>query len=363
MGGPVVADLRAVTLRAPLRRPWGPGATCLRVVVATVADSEGGCGAGFGWTPSAGAPAVRALLETDVRAAVLGLPAEPEPVWDRMRAALADAGAGGVTTMAMAAVDIALWDLAARRARRSLVDLIGRRRTGVPVYGSGVNLHYPVEELVEQARRQVASGRAGVKIKVGLPDLDEDVARVAAVRAAVGDRVPLMVDANQRWDLPAALRAVRALSAFDPHWVEEPLPAEDLRAHAELRARCAVPVAIGENLHTVRQFTEAIRVGACDIVQPNVVRVGGITPFRAIATVAAACGVGFVPHLLADLAGQLAMTIPQDTWVEDVEDADFATLGLLTAPSGVRVAGGLLTAHTGPGHGLRFRDPNPEDDT
>jgi L-alanine-DL-glutamate epimerase-like enolase superfamily enzyme len=362
MGGPVIADLRTVPLRAPLRRPWGPDVTSLRVVAATVADSAGGSGVGFSWTPSAGASAVRALLETDVRAAVSGLPAEPEPVWDRMRAALADAGAGGVTTMAMAAVDIALWDLRARRAALPLVELIGRRRTAVPVYGSGVNLHCPVDELVEQVRRQVDAGCAGVKIKVGLPDLGEDVARVAAVRAEVGPGVPLMIDANQRWDLPAALRAVRALAPYEPHWVEEPLPAEDLRAHAALRARCAVPVAIGENLHTVGRFAEAIGVGACDIVQPNVVRVGGITPFRAIAGLASAGGVGFAPHLLPDLAGQLAMTLSQDTWVEDVEDADFAALGLLAAPSGVRVADGVLTAHTGPGHGLRFREPNPEDD-
>ncbi|MFC5289699.1 mandelate racemase/muconate lactonizing enzyme family protein [Actinokineospora guangxiensis] len=343
MGGPVIADLRTTPLRAPLRRPWGPDVTSLRVVAATIADSAGGSGVGFSWTPSAGASAVRALLETDVRAAVSGLPAEPEPVWDRMRAALADAGAGGVTTMAMAAVDIALWDLRARRAALPLVELIGRRRTAVPVYGSGVNLHCPVDELVEQVRRQVDAGYAGVKIKVG-------------------PGVPLMIDANQRWDLPAALRAVRALAAYEPHWIEEPLPADDLRAHAALRARCAVPVAIGENLHTAARFAEAIRVGACDIVQPNVVRVGGITPFRAIAALASAAGVGFAPHLLLDLVGQLAMTLPQDTWVEDVEDADFAALGLLAAPSGVRVADGVLTAHTGPGHGLRFREPNPEDD-
>lgn len=350
----MITGLATAVHRVELPRPWGPDVPHVHVIESRLVDEGGGEGVGFSWTPQIGASAVHALLDTEVRAAVVGGPADPEPVWDRLWWHLHEAGGGGVTTMAMAAVDIALWDLRARRAGLALVDLLGRRRDEVPVYGSGVNLHYPLEELVEQARRWVAAGCAGVKIKVGREDLAEDVERVAAVRAAIGPGMPLMVDANQRWDLPAAKRAVAALRRFDLHWVEEPLLADDLRAHAELRRHAGVPIALGESLYTAYQFREAVLLGACDVLQPNVVRVGGITPFLRIAELARAHGAGLAPHLLADLSGQLALALPQRTWVEDVEDASFAALGVLAQPSGVRIGGGRLSARTGPGHGLRF---------
>lgn len=359
MGEPTIADLAVAPARVRLPRPWAEDVTHVHVIATRVTDSDGAVGEGFSWTPAIGAAAVAALLDHDIRPAAIGLPADPEPVWDRLWARLHEAGSGGLTGMALAGVDIALWDLRARRADRALVDLLGRRRESVPVYGSGVNLHYPLDELVAQARRLVSAGCSGVKMKVGSPDLARDVERVAAVRAAIGQGTALMVDANQRWDLPGALRAIDALRRHDLHWVEEPLLADDLRAHAELRRRTAVPIALGENLRTVHQFREAILLGACDVLQPNVVRVGGITPFLRVAELARTGGVGLAPHLLADLSGQLALALPAPTWVEDVEDASFENLGVLAGPSGVRIADGRLTAHTGPGHGLRFRANHP----
>jgi len=206
-------------------------------------------------------------------------------VWDRLWAHLREAGAGGVTTIALAGVDLALWDL--HCGERSLADVLGRRRAAVPVYGSGVNRHYTLEELVAQARRWKAAGYPAVKIKVGLPDLREDVERVAAVREVIGPDVALMVDANQRWDLLRARRAIEALAPYGLHWVEEPLPADDVAAHVELRRSVDVPIAVGENVHTGYGFRDLLAAGACDVVQPNVVRVGGITPFLRIAELAA----------------------------------------------------------------------------
>jgi L-alanine-DL-glutamate epimerase-like enolase superfamily enzyme len=144
------------------------------------------------------------------------------------------------------------------------------------------------------------------------------------------------------------------MAVYDLHWIEEPLLADDLRAHAQLRHMIDVPVALGENLHTVYQFREALRLGACDIVQPNVVRVGGITPFLGIAALAHAHGAQVAPHLLPELSGQLALCLPDATAVEDVEDAGFAQLGALRRPSGVHIDAGWLRADTGPGHGLDF---------
>lgn len=353
-GVPSIERLHSRAYRLPLPRPWGPDVPCVHLVVTEVVTSDGVVGTGFSWTPTIGVRAITSLLENEIRGVVLGAEAVPEVVWDRLWWHLHEAGGGGLTTMAMAALDIALWDARGKALDRSLVDLLGRRRHSVPVYGSGVNLHYPLDELVDQARRWVAAGCSAVKIKVGRDDLDEDVERVAAVRAVIGDRRRLMVDANQRWDLPTAVRAVRRLAAYDPAWVEEPLLSDDVPAYARLRASVDIPVACGENAYTVHQFRDLLVAGACDVTQPNIVRVGGITPFRRIADLAATFGVPVMPHLLPDLSGQLAMCLPRPAMVEDVDDASFAALGALARPSGVTIDGGVLRADTRPGHGLAF---------
>ena len=135
----------------PLARPWGSDVPANHVIICEVTLDDGRRGTGFGWTPQIGAGAVRSLLETEVRDAALGLPAHPEVVWDLLWRHLREAGAGGIPTIALAAIDLALWDL--RRDGRGLANALGRRRDTVPVYGSGVNLHYSLEELVAQAGR------------------------------------------------------------------------------------------------------------------------------------------------------------------------------------------------------------------
>lgn len=344
----LVTELRSV----PLRRPWGADVPYNHVIVCTVTLEDGRVGTGFSWTPQIGAKAVKALLDDDIREALTGMPAHPQLVWERLSRHLSEAGRGGLTTIAMAGVDLALWDL--RCGESSLVDVLGARRDTVPVYGSGVNLHYSLDELVEQAGRWIAAGHRAVKIKVGRPDLAEDVERVAAVRAAVGPATTLMIDANQRWDLHRARRAIAALAPYDLHWIEEPLPADDLAAHVELRRSIDVPVAVGENVYTVHAFRDLLTAGACDVVQPNVVRVGGITPFLRIAELAHAFDVPVHPHLLTELSGQLALALPHPAMVEKVEDATLTDLGLLAAPYPVVIEGAELRSAGARGLGLTW---------
>ncbi|GAA3121632.1 mandelate racemase/muconate lactonizing enzyme family protein [Planomonospora alba] len=348
----MIKDLRTTLRSAPLRRPWGADVPYNHVVVCEVTLEDGRVGTGFSWTPQIGAHAVRALLDHDIREAVIGMPAHPEVVWDRLRTHLSEAGRGGLTTVAMAGVDLALWDL--RCAGSSLVDVVGPRRASVPVYGSGVNLHYSLQELVEQAGRWKAAGYPAVKVKVGRPDLAEDVERVAAVREVVGPDVLLMVDANQRWDLHRARRAIAALEPYGLHWIEEPLPADDVAAHVELRRSIGVPVAVGENVYTVHGFRDLLTAGACDVVQPNVVRVGGVTPFLRIAELARAFDVPVYPHLLTELSGQLALTLHHPVMVELVEDASLADLGLLAEPYPVEIDGTELRSAGRPGLGMTW---------
>ena len=349
-----LAELRTSWHELALTRPWAADVTTVHVIGVQVTDSTGAVGTGLSWTPTIGGRAVRALLDHDIRDFVLGGPVDPEVVWPQLWRRLHEAGSGGLTTIAMSGLDLALWDLAGRRAGVALTDLLGRRHEEAVVYGSGVNLHYSREELLAQVQRWLAAGYRAIKIKVGLPDLAEDCARVAAVRDTIGSDVALMIDANQRWDLDQATTAMAALAAYDPAWIEEPLLADDLAGYAELRRRIATPIALGENLHTYYRFREAIDLGACDVIQPNVVRVGGVTPFRRIAALAADRGVTLHPHLLPEISGQLALALDQEAMVEDVEDASFEALGLLAAPSPVVIKDARLSVTGAPGLGLEL---------
>jgi L-alanine-DL-glutamate epimerase-like enolase superfamily enzyme len=349
-----ITELTMRPIVAALRRPWGADVPSITVIEVVVTTSTGLRGYGFSWTPSIGAAAVTALLDNDIRRFIVGAPADADDLWPRLWKHLHEAGSGGITTIAMAGVDLALWDLRGRATGRSVTDLLGQRHPNVKVYGSGVNLHYSIDELVAQAQRWVARGYDAVKVKVGKPDIAEDVDRIAAVRETIGPDRRLMIDANQRWDLSKATSAIEALGASDLAWIEEPLLADDLPAHAELRRRIDVPIAIGENLHTWYRFRDAIESGACDIVQPNVVRVGGITPFLTIAELAAQRGVALHPHLLSEVSGQLAVTLEGDALVEDVEDASFDALGLLAEPSPVVIEGNRMRPAGRAGLGIRF---------
>jgi len=355
-----IRSFDARLVRVPLTRPWASDVTSVGVIATHVVLADGAEGWGFSWTPQIGAEAVLAHLNHDIAPFAIGRDADPATLWDATWAHIHEAGGGGVTTIGLAGLDLALWDAAARAAGTSITDHIGRARSAVRAYGSGVNLHYSQDELLAQVQRWIDAGFSGVKIKVGKPELAEDVERVRAVRELLGPDRALMIDANQRWHLERAVRSVEALAEFDLAWIEEPLRSDDLAGHTALAQRIDVPIAVGENLHTVHRFGDFLRAGAAHIVQPNIVRVGGITPFLRIASLAAEHRVPLHPHLLPELSGQLALALPPvpgvaEPLAEDVEDAGFGALGALDGPSPVAIAEGRLTDVPHLGLGIRFR--------
>jgi L-alanine-DL-glutamate epimerase-like enolase superfamily enzyme len=345
-------------ITVPLTRPWGTEVTEMSIVTVDLFTSDGQVGHGFSWTPSIGAHAIQAVLEHDIAGFVSGRPAEPADLWKTTWSHLHEAGSGGITTFALAGLDLALWDLAARRETVAISQLLGENREQVHTYGSGVNFHYTLDQLVQQVDRWIAAGHDAVKIKVGKPDLSEDLARVDAVRSTLGPERALMIDANQRWTLDEAIHAAQELERFDIEWLEEPLLSDDLPAHQRLKQETSIPLAVGENLHTSFRFREFLDAGAVDIVQPNVVRVGGITPFLEINALRRQYSVRLAPHLLPDLSGQLALSLEDECLVEDVEDAGFGQLGVLNGPEPVKITGNRLTSTHQPGLGLIFQRPS-----
>lgn len=187
---------------------------------------------------------------------------------------------------------------------------------------SGGFLNAPLEEVTRNAVRSLEAGIGGIKIKVGHPDPAVDRARVTAVREAIGEDAPLMVDANQQWDRPTALRMGRWLEQFDLVWIEEPLDAYDVEGHRQLADALDTPIATGEMLASVAEHVRLIDARACDIIQPDAPRVGGITQFLRLATLADHAGLQLAPHFAMEIHLHLAAAYPREPWVEHFDWLD-----------------------------------------
>ena len=283
--------------------------------------TEGGLeGVGFSYSKRAGGPAQFAHAK-EVAPDVIGEdPNDIARLWTKLVWAGASVGRSGASTQAIAAFDVALWDLKAKRAGLPLAKLLGAHRDSVRTYNtSGGFLHAPIEDVKARATQSLSDGIGGIKIKVGQPDTRIDLERLTAVREHLGDDVPLMIDANQQWDRPTALRFGRAVERFNLVWIEEPLDAYDAEGHAQLAAALDTPIATGEMLSSVAEHVRLIETRACDIIQPDAPRVGGITPFLRLATLADHAGLQLAPHFAMEIHLHLAAAYPREPWVEHFE--------------------------------------------
>lgn len=278
---------------------------------------DGKEGIGFSYSKRAGGPA-QFEHAREIAGELLGEDANDIPrLWNKLAWAGASVGRSGLATQAIASMDIALWDLKAKRAELPLAKLLGAHRDSVRCYNtSGGFLHTPLEQVLDNAEATIANGIGGIKIKVGHPEPGFDLRRVAAVCERIGDAVPLMVDANQQWDRPTARRMGRALEEFGLAWIEEPLDAYDAEGHAALAAALDTPIATGEMLSSVAEHWELIRLKAADIIQPDAPRVGGITQFLKLAALADFNGLQLAPHFAMEIHLHLAAAYPSEPWVE-----------------------------------------------
>ncbi|NEA25025.1 L-talarate/galactarate dehydratase [Actinomadura bangladeshensis] len=311
-----VSDAKVLTGR---QRPM----TEVVFLFAEIGTEDGHEGIGFGYSKRAGGPGQFAHA-AEIAPAVIGEdPSDIGKIWTKLAWAGASVGRGGLAAQAIAAIDIALWDLKARRAGLPLAKLLGAHRDSVRCYNtSGGFLHAPLEEVLDNAEAAVAAGIGGVKLKVGHPDHAEDMRRVTAARERLGDAFPLMVDANQQWDRPAAQRMGRALEAFDLTWIEEPLDAHDAEGHAALAAALDTPIATGEMLTSVAEHCALIDRRAADIIQPDAPRIGGITNFLRLAALADHHHLQMAPHFAMEIHLHLAAAYPSEPWVEHFDWLD-----------------------------------------
>jgi mandelate racemase len=349
---PHALTVRSVTTRAvmtPLNIALGTSVAVIRTVPLLLVDlhtEEGIIGRAylFGYTP-AGAKSIALLLGEAVQL-IKGQPAKPQTIYHSLVRRFALIGATGTARMAISALDCALWDAAAVAAGVPLVELLGASRRPIRAYDSrGLGL-MPSDKLAREAETLLAKVMSAIKLRLGYPTLEEDLAALRTVRARIPREMLVMVDYNQALSTAEAIRRGRALQTEGIAWLEEPIRHDDYRGNAEVARALDVPLQIGENFNGPEAMAEAFAADACDYVMPDLGRIGGVTGWMEAAGIAAARGVEMSSHLMPEVSAHLLAATPTAHWLEYVDWAD----AILEEP--LRVIDGAVTPSPRPGSGL-----------
>jgi L-alanine-DL-glutamate epimerase-like enolase superfamily enzyme len=301
-----ISGLETDVLKRPPGSPYydaihefgtGSGSVVLRI--RTNAGITGWASSSFG-TIAGGPRVVQAILEEEVKPVLLGKdPAFPRRIRSELWRALEYQGVGGPTQFAIAAVDIAIWDILGKNANMPVYKMLGAFRDRMPVY-SMCGWYYANDEDLGHFRRAITEameqGYPAVKIKVGRGSLDDDIRRIRLARDILGKDRRLMVDANQVFNRNEALRRGRVYQEMGCFWYEEPLPPQEMEGYAELAKELDIRIATGENLNTKYAFADLISRRGADVVQPDNRRAGGVTEWMEIAAIADAYGLELASH-------------------------------------------------------------------
>jgi L-alanine-DL-glutamate epimerase-like enolase superfamily enzyme len=346
----VQTDLYRVPLENALSDSTHGVMSYFELITVRITDSDGEIGLGYTYTVMHGGAAVAVMVDRYLSPKLKGQDADhTEKLWQDLWWTLHYAGRGGHATSAISAVDIALWDLKGKRLGQPLWRLFGGYDARVPVYAGGVDLELSIKDLLKQADRFQEEGFRAIKMKVGRPHLREDVERVAAMRGHLGDKFPLMVDANMKWTADEAIRASHALAPYNLVWIEEPTIPDDVAGYSRILREGGQPIAGGENLHTLYEFKQAITSGALSFPEPDVTNCGGYTVFRKICSLAEAHNLPVTSHGVHDLTVHALAAAPNRTYMEI---HGYSLNAYLANP--LRIVDGFATAPERPGHGVEL---------
>jgi L-alanine-DL-glutamate epimerase-like enolase superfamily enzyme len=320
----------------------------LELVTATVETSEGVQGVGFTYTIGRGGSAVKKFLDSVLVPRLEGMSVAPRQVYDELRSETTFIGREGISEFAIAAIDTALWDAKGKETGRPLYDLLGGTQQHVPAYETnGGWIQFSEDQLRENARRIADEGFVGMKMKIGRGHA-EDAQRIRAVREELSEEMSLFVDANCSFTVAEARRFVNELDV-SLGWLEEPLQKGDYSAYADLRSKVDVPIALGENVYNTTQFKQALAQEATDFLQPDVSRVGGITPWVTVAETANLWNTPIAPHYVEPIHVHLAAPFENVPFIEH-----HSTVLNEVVESPLDLEEGGFVPPSRPGHGMVF---------
>jgi mandelate racemase len=348
--GLTVRAIEAVGVAVPMTYVLGTSRGAISKAPLLLIDletEEGVTGHAYIWSyfPEA-MPAIASILRV-VLDTVKGERVAPAGLWAKLYMRFTLIGVQGIVRMAMAGFEMACWDALARAAGVPLSSLLGGTRTHIPAYNScGLGL-MKLDALADEAEKLAADFRA-VKLRLGYPSLQEDLAALDAVRKRIGDGVAIMVDYNQALTVEEALIRGRALDQENIVWIEEPIRHDDYAGCAVLARELKVPIQIGENFSLPTAMETALAAGAADLVMPDLERIGGVTGWLAAAELAATRRVPMSSHLFPEISTHLLAATPTAHWLEYVDWAD----QIVEEP--LAIAGGHAVVPSRPGNGLTW---------
>jgi D-arabinonate dehydratase len=355
-----ITKVEAITIHIPLAKPVWVGKRELTYRDHTLVKVHTDDGiVGWGDTYGYGAAGVISQITREILQPFLVEqdPLDNERLWDAMFYGTQTFGRKGAVIRAISAVDIALWDIKGKYARLPLYKLLGGFRSKVPVYISGgyYRRGEGLRELQQEMETWAERGYRGVKMRVGMLPIKEDMERIRIARKALGDDVHLMLDAEYLWeDANSAIRAIKHFEEFDPYWIEGPASLNKIRTHAEIRRAVSTPVATGGQEYTRWGFFEWIREGAIDIIQADAIVVGGVTEWIKVAHIADIYDLKVSPHANWNIHSHLVAATSNALFVEYFDPStEIKVLDKVVADP-VAPVDGYISPPDKPGYGITY---------
>lgn len=291
--------------------------TDFELILCRITTASGLEGVGYTYTGGKGGRAIAALIEHDLKPALIGQNAvNPEAVTQGLLHSHHYVGRGGLLSFAVSAVDIAMWDIRCKHAGQSLSQYLGAASQRVACYDGFIDLHYSLERLEAKVAQSLAAGHRAIKTKVGRANMDEDIARLALIRQTAGDDIDLMIDANYSYDEARAISFSKAAEKFNIKWFEEPVSPDEFEAYGRIADATSIPLAMGENLHIFEEFERAIRYSKLSYLQPDASNIGGITGWLKVADLAAQNNLSICSHGMHELHVSLLAAQPHQGMLE-----------------------------------------------